>query len=118
MSLILPPYGRILLAFQEATIRLQFVLYLHVGKNSKEDAYADISMGTFCTFLPYGDDYKKYNWPVQRQNVCVFDSGETEEGLIKKMCLYLFQNFNPRTVQTFSDNPNNGFYLTREKLNE
>jgi hypothetical protein len=114
MSLILPPYGKVLIAYQQESVRLEFVLYLFVGKQGRQEAYLNKASGTLCTFLPYGDDYKKYNWPIENQSVCVFDAGQNEAGLMKKLCLYLFENFNPRTVFTFSDDTNNSVYISRE----
>lgn len=100
--LSLPPFGKVLLAYQQESIRLDFPLYIFVGKNSKEEACAQKRMGTLCTFLPYGDDYATYNWPIANQRVIVVDTGFMSSIGLKKMC-YGLLTYNPSVIYLHSD---------------
>jgi len=95
---ILPPFGKILLAYQKESIRLEFPLYIFVGKNSKEEAITHQQMGVMATYLPYGDAYQKYDWPIGDQTVVVVDTGCTVSLWLKKMKYYLGKNYQVKNI--------------------
>jgi hypothetical protein len=110
-NLLTPPFGRILAAYQAEAIRLEFPIYLCVGKYGKENAYDYKKTGALATFLPYGDDYKKYKWPIENQKVIVMDTGFSSAISIKKMCHHLLSLFKPRVIFLYSDSIPNELFL-------
>lgn len=91
---ILCPFGRILLAYQKDSVALKSHITIYVGKNSKKEAFDEISSGFLCSFLPEGEDYTRIKWPIDNQKVIVFDTGGIDEVKLKKFCLYLLR-FDP-----------------------
>lgn len=97
------PFGRVLLAYQKEAIRLEPPLYIFIGKKSKEFAYAYKKWGTLCSFLPFEDDYFKYEWPVDGQKLIIFDTGDFSRIMLKKFCYHLQKISNPRVIFVHSE---------------
>ncbi len=91
MNLRLPPFGRILQAYQHHQVLLKKMIYIYVGKTGKEDACYWIKYGEVCTFLPYGEDFNLYDWPVSDQVIIVNDTGGMEEAVLKCFCALLLE---------------------------
>lgn len=85
----LPPFGRVLLAYQQESIRLDWHITVYVGKNSKDQAFVDKRAGQLATFLPFGEDFNNYRWPVREQKLIVLDTGSMKEIYLIKFCLHL-----------------------------
>jgi hypothetical protein len=109
----LPPFGRVLLAYQHESIRLDFPLYIFVGKNAKEEAYSHKKAGSFCSYLPYGDSFEKYNWPIKDQKIVILDTGFTVKLALHKMCHYLLETYSPRVIFLHSDTHTNEIFLPK-----
>jgi hypothetical protein len=116
-SLHLPPFGNVLNAYQKESIRLEFSIYLFVGKEAKEEAYSAKRLGILCTYLPYGDDYKKYNWPFENQKVIVFDTGGLTLPTIKRICFHIYNHYNPSLVYFYSENFPMDLFLSKDIKN-
>lgn len=111
MSLLIPPYGKVLIAYQQESIRLDFPIYIFVGRYAKEQAIAHKKTGTLCSFLPYGDLYEKYNWPIKNQKVIVVDTGFTVEIMLHKLCFHLLDTYLPRVIFLHSETYLNEIFL-------
>lgn len=97
-SLPLPPFGKILLAYQDEGIRLTDPIYIYVGPDAKKTAYINKQDRELCCYLPYGHDFKDYRWPIFDQSVVVDCIGLTPISFLKKMILTLFSMYYPRQI--------------------
>jgi hypothetical protein len=102
-QLRLPPFGNVLLAYQKETIRLQFPLYIFVGRTAFKDACESKKVGILCTCLPYGEDFNNYDWPVNDQHVIIYDTGKSSAIGIKKFCYHLQKVSKPRVIFVHSE---------------
>ena len=111
----LPPFGRVLAAYQQENIQLNFPIYIFVGKNSSRGRFRlRKKMGTLCTFLPVGEDFTRYEWPVNNQKVILYDTGDLSMDQLKKMSLILL-NFKPSLIYIWSENcPDQIFNVKKE----
>jgi hypothetical protein len=110
------PFGHILRAYQKESVWLDFSLYLFIGKHSKETAFSHKKLGALCTFLPYGDDYTQYEWPIDHQKVIIFDTGGMLSKTIKMLCYHLVSEFNPAVLFTYSEVLPNQIYLSKKEM--
>jgi len=106
----LPPFGRILLAYQQESIRLNSHITIYVGKDGQDEAFAEKRAGFLATFLPYGDDFRSYKWPVSEQKLIVQDTGAMKAVDLTKFCFYLI-NSGARVVFLYSDEHPNELIL-------
>jgi hypothetical protein len=114
-NLLLPPFSRVLLAYQQERISLEFPIYIYVGKEAKDEAFAQKRFGTLCSFLPFNDDVIRYRWPIKDQKIVVYDTGSMPLVSLQKICLKLL-TFEPRLVYLWSQiHPCQFFNLTRER---
>ena len=111
----LPPFGRVLKAYQQENIRLDFPIYIFVGKNASEEGFAQKKMGTLCTFLMDGEDFTRYEWPVNNQKVILYDTGGLSMDQLKKMSLVLL-NFKPNLIYIWSENNPDQFFNVKKEL--
>ncbi len=111
----LPPYGRVLAAYQQENIRLNFPIYIFVGVNASEEAFAQKKMGTLCTFLPVGEDFTRYEWPVNNQKVILYDTGGLTMDQLKKMS-YALLNFKPNLIYIWSESHPDQFLNVKKEL--
>jgi hypothetical protein len=109
------PFGNVLLAYQKESIRLDFSLYIFIGRQSREQAYKNKSMGVLCTFLPFGDDYSRYDWPINGQKIIIFDTGGVEINDIKRICHHFVTAFKPAVLFTYSEMLPNQIYYSEKK---
>lgn len=93
----LPPYGKILKAYQEEKVHLERPIYIFVGSNAKQEAYKQKIFGTLCTYLPENEDFTQFDWPVFQQKIVVEESGKAALILLKKLCIYLL-DFKPLII--------------------
>lgn len=106
----LPPFGRILQAYQEQKVRLDYSIYIYVGKVAKDHAFADIKCGSIATFLPYGENGLLYRWPINEQRLAVIDTGGMAIFALKHFCCHLM-SFNPRVIFLHSEEHPNELFL-------
>jgi hypothetical protein len=99
---ILCPFGRILLSYQDAKLRLNNAIYIHVGKDAKAYATADIEAMALASYIPNIDDLSRYTWPISNQHVVVMAHGDISESSLKTIGLYLLK-FKPRIIYTWSN---------------
>lgn len=99
---LLPPFWHILKAYQQDAIRLEFPIYIFVGKDADQEAYAQKKWGTYCTYLPNGEHISRYEWPIQGQKVFLYNTGGVPMPELKKMVLALIK-FHPRQVLIFDE---------------
>jgi len=111
----LPPFGRVLAAYQQENIRLDFPIYIFVGKNASEEGFAQKKMGTLCTFLPAGEDFTRYEWPVNNQKVILYDTGGLSMEQLKKMSLILLK-FKPNLIYIWSESYPDQFFNVKKEL--
>ena len=97
----LPPFGRVLLAYQEESIKLEFPIYIYVGKEAKDEAYTQKRMGTLCSFVPFTDYVSHYAWPILNQKIIVYDTGGLSRLALHKICFQLMK-FKPRILYLWS----------------
>lgn len=93
----LPPYGRILNAYQQDSIRLEPTLYIYIGKNAFRYAKKDLENAILATYLPYGEDFTQYDWPIKNQKVILTDTDLITVSHLKRFALHLVK-FNPRIL--------------------
>jgi hypothetical protein len=86
---ILAPFGRILLAYQNDSVRLKNQIWIFAGQKSKEQSFYETSMGLLSSFLSHQDDFNHYIWPVKDQKIILQDTGGFEESYLKKFSLHL-----------------------------
>ncbi len=110
---LIPPFGRILLAFNQENIKLDVSISIFVGQHSRYEAITSKKLGALCTFLPFGDDYQRYHWPINNQKIIVEDSGGNSAIYLKKMCLYLLSTHNPRVIFLYSNSVPNELFLPK-----
>ena len=96
-------FWTVLAAYQQENIQLNFPIYIFVGKNSSGEGFRSEKMGTLCTFLPVGEDFTRYEWPVNNQKVILYDTGDLSMDQLKKMPLILL-NFKPSLIYIWSEN--------------
>lgn len=111
-NLKLPPFGKILLAYQELKISLNHSIYICVGKSAKTQAFALMQEGALASFIERGDDYAKYKWPVADQKIIVLDTGFSSSIALKKFCVHLM-SYKPRGVFLYSENFPSEFYYSK-----
>lgn len=87
----LPPFGRILLAYQQDSIPLDPTIYIFIGKNGFNDAKAHLQLGTLATCLPYGENFTDYNWPIKDQKVILADSDHITLNHLKLFGMHLLR---------------------------
>lgn len=64
---------------------------VYIGKHAKESAFNDIQhIERPCSYLPYGDDYNNYRWPILGQTILLCDTGGMQLSTIKKFAAQLF----------------------------
>ncbi len=98
MSLRLPPFGNLLFAYQNESIRLDNPIYIYLGKDAKAETYRVKKTGTLATYLPLNEDYRVFNWPVSNQKIILTDTDGNNEALVKKFGVHLLNNFNPSVI--------------------
>lgn len=76
--------------------------YIHVGKQGREWAMADIKHGSQATFLPYGEEVGGYRWPIGGQYVVVCDQGGMTQVGLQKICLGLLE-YRPKIIYLWSE---------------
>lgn len=108
----LPPFGKILAAYQAESISLEWQIYVYVGKDAKNNAYVAKRQGSLATYLPYGDDYKAYKWPVHEQKIVMQDTGGMNQIELVKFSFYLLNN-GARVVFLYSDEYPHELYLPK-----
>lgn len=113
-KLPLPPFGRILLAYQQDKVSLDPPIYVYVGIDGKKKAYEQKRMGILCSFVPYLDDPTQYNWPVTDQKIVVIDTGSLTKQQWKAICVCLMQ-FKPRVMFVYSEQHGNQLINTTRK---
>jgi len=116
-NLRLPPYGRILQAYQYHQVHLKKMLYIYVGKEGKEYAFHFIQNGEVCTFLPYGQDYKLYEWPVAGQTIVITDTGGMEEATLKRFCVHLL-GLSVQAIFLYSEEHPSQYYFNGVKKDD
>ena len=98
----LPPFGKILRAYQEQKVCLDFQIYIHVGQDAQQHAFNDVRHGVLASFLPPDIDMLSYDWPILNQYVVLVDHGETILNDLHRICVH-FLSFNPRLVYLWSE---------------
>ena len=101
-SLSLPPFGRILQAYIEEKVKLSVPIWLYVGKDAKDIAFAEKRTGNLCTFLPFKDDVARYRWPVENQKIVIEDTGGMSHVELKRIC-YVLLKYKPRIIYLYSE---------------
>ena len=95
--LALPPYGKILLAYQEQNIPYEFYISIFVGQDAKQIAYKQKCIGALCSYLPMGEHFTKFNWPIVNQRIIVDADGSVPKSHLQLFCRYLL-TFHPRVI--------------------
>ena len=111
-KLPLPPYGRIMQAYQDAKIFPERDSYIfgwdiYAGTNAINDAKETMTSfhkntNHVACYLPWGHDYTEYRWPIIDQNIFLYNSGGLSKNFIKKMAIFLFQTYQPKILVAFS----------------
>lgn len=98
----LPPFGKILLAYQEQRVRLNFSIYIHVGRGAQAICFDEVKNGFLASYLPENESFSSYQWPVYQQHIVLTDHGGLSLKELHKMCAYLL-NHKPRLVYLWSE---------------
>lgn len=98
----LPPFGKILLAYQEQRIPLNFSISIHVGKKAKDHCFQEIKTGSLASFLPENESFFSYKWPVFNQHIVLLNHGGYSLQELQKMCAHLL-NHKPRLIYLWSE---------------
>lgn len=112
LNLPLPPFGRILEAYLNENVKLIAPIYIYVGHKAKEIACAQKRMGTMCTYLPQGEDHKRYHWPIKDQKIVIDDTGFSSAIALKRMCFDLLV-YLPQVIFLNSDTFQPQLYLPK-----
>ena len=97
-KLPLPPYGKILDAFQSSKIPLRETIFIYTGKHAREIAYEVLRDRIPACYLPYGDDFRNFRWPIENQDVIIDDTGLSSIPMLRQMTLFLFNEYHPRQI--------------------
>jgi len=97
-TLPLPPYGKILQAYQDSKIQIIGNIYIYVGQGGKQEVETDLQRQILSMYLPHGDDYRCYRWPVNNQHLVVKDTSLTSLNMLQNMCLHLLTVYNPALI--------------------
>ncbi len=101
-ELPLPPYGSVVDAYQKEAIRLEFPIYLCIGRNAFDEAKLNKSYGILSLCLPYGKSLNDYRWPIKNQKIILTDTGGLSVIGMKKMCHSLLK-LGAASVTLFSE---------------
>jgi|SRR5882724_1476437 len=108
-ELPLPPYGRIMQAYQDAKILPESDIYypswdIYVGRDAPQIAKLRLKKqdGIAC-YLPYGHDYQDYYWPISDQNIEIINVGFVTVNFIKKMSIFLSSRYKPKSLIAYGD---------------
>lgn len=93
----LPPFGKILRAYHEQRVRLNYPIYVHLGTNANKHCLSDIQNGLMASYLPEGQDVLQYVWPISNQHLVLVDHGDLNDLQIKKI-IFHFRTFKPRII--------------------
>jgi len=115
-KLPLPPFGKILQAYQEESVKLAVPIYIYVGKNSKEECIAQKKYGTLCCFLPFGESHLNYRWPVFNQKLVIEDTGNIPARELKRMAADILQKYQPRVIFLYSISHKSHLFLPEGAL--
>lgn len=99
-TLPLPPFGRILEAYCAEKIRFPYQIHIYIGtteKNRNEILTAK-RWGGMLTYLPNNTAFSDYRWPVENQNVLIFDLAIREADFARQFAAHLIKNYSPKTV--------------------
>jgi hypothetical protein len=99
----LPPFGLILEAYCNSKVRLKQPIRIYLGTPSKEYAYHEMSFGIMCTYLPDNMDYKNIRWPVQNQNVIIYDTAKRDSQYATQLAFFLQDHYQPNTIAIQSE---------------
>jgi hypothetical protein len=108
----LPPFGRVIQAYLEENVYKIPQIDIYIGSQGKAKAYREKKWGELCCYLPYGDSYLAYKWPVQDQNIMILDMGGITSDFIIMMASHLFVECGAHAI---SANPGNRIlYFNKE----
>lgn len=105
----LPPFGKILSVYQEQKVRLEFPIYIHIGKRCKDYCFTDVRYGSIASYLPDEEDVTQYTWPIHDQHVIVMNHGDIDALSLRKIAFHL-KNFKPRLIYVWSNDHPCSFY--------
>ena len=108
----LPPYGRILLAYQQESIPLDFSITIFVGNRARELCFNYKKAGSMASYLPDGENFESFNWPIRNQKIIVSYSKDVTPVMIKLFCLHLL-TFSPRVIFYSDGETNHQLFTTR-----
>ena len=99
---MLPPYGKILLAYQNESITLKNSIYIFVGKNSFKECKIQKEFGVLSTCIPEDKSYSQYEWPIKNQAIVLCDCGGMDLVELKKIT-FNFLHQGARSVCLFTE---------------
>jgi len=116
-KLPLPPYGLIVSQYQKEAIRLEFPVYIFVGKDAFHNAKLEKSIGGMAMALPPDKEVTQFTWPINDQKIVVIDTGDMTANALKRICFNLLTH-NPRVIFLYSDTGNEFFLNKKDNHNE
>lgn len=102
MQNVLPPYGKILQIYQYENIHLKFPIYIFVGRNARQEAYANKAHGVMSTFIPQDKSFDDFYWPIKDQKVVLFDTGSSSLLGLNRLC-YKILHVGAKSVCRYSE---------------
>ena len=97
----LPPFGKILLAYQASKVALDKPIYIHIGQQAREHCFAQVKHGDLASFISDDISLKEYVWPIHDQCIYLIDHGGLSLLSLQKICLYLLKH-KPRIIYVWS----------------
>lgn len=102
-TLRLPPFGLILEAYCKEKIHFPFQIQIYLGSKAK-DAVCDAKRwGNMATYLPDGESFALYRWPVDSQHVVIYDLNDRPPAFASAFAVMLLKQYHAKTVCIHSD---------------
>lgn len=85
----LPPYGAILHQYTKSKIKLEYSIFVFVGKGAFNEAKSSLARGQIALCIPADFRLEGYLWPVDGLNLIVMDTGGVTEFYLKTVAAHL-----------------------------
>lgn len=102
-SFRLPPFGRILEAYCAEKIHLVQPIHIYLGRDARDICLEGHRWQNMWTFLPEGQRFENFRWPVLGQHVLIYDLAVRTAEFAMLCAFHLLDYHKPKTVVIHSD---------------
>ncbi len=105
------PYGLILYQYQKANIKLDYAIFVFVGKDAWKETQNYLARGQACLCVPLDTKMERYFWPVNGLNLVLIDAGNATYSYLKEVTVYLLREGAKLIYIETNMRPLNEFYI-------